>query len=547
MARTIICPYCFEKFEDDKVLFRSERIIEEEKVLPPGMRDYDDYIKRGHIPEKRNGSISDEEEMEIKQRHVRNWKYFTPRRDEVFEAWWKDHGWTDEQAIQQSMPEREDPIIDPNQPDDQAYLRSENGNFLYYTNDADPMVSHIVLDDGTVCMKRICPHCHNTLPENYGRFPVKFIAIIGIAGSGKTVYLSQLFNNMGSICAQAGLSSTMLNNAANNFVKNNPIAVGRELPESTVTNRFQLPLFYNISYNENRKIVTNTLVFYDIAGENFVQAVPVGMNKFAPYVMRSDAVITLIDPLQFVHVASMSPDAGIELADTTSALMTINNYIVQENSGQATEKPFAVCISKSDLQEFVSLIDQAYPALVGPLGVDTSGIMGENGMFERKFNASDYNTILTELSRLIATLSPQLNAYLNTFISNYALFAFTALGCSVENRCPVGPIYPKRIGEPLLWLLQAFGIIGTNDAIEYPGAHTVHCPHCGSGLTRALTLDERKTTKIEKKQIEEEGLLNRLFKQKTREIEVKVEHTMDENYICEKCSYRWVQDLESSN
>ncbi len=37
-----------------------------------------------------------------------------------------------------------------------------------------------------------CPKCDGKLPSNYGKYPVKFLSVIGASGSGKTVYLSNL-------------------------------------------------------------------------------------------------------------------------------------------------------------------------------------------------------------------------------------------------------------------------------------------------------------------------------------------------------------------
>ena len=62
--------------------------------------------------------------------------------------------------------------------------------------DADGMVDSVVEFYGMETTERICPHCHNPLPPNYGKYKVHFIATVGITSSGKTVYLSQLLRRM---------------------------------------------------------------------------------------------------------------------------------------------------------------------------------------------------------------------------------------------------------------------------------------------------------------------------------------------------------------
>ena len=43
--------------------------------------------------------------------------------------------------------------------------------FLYQVRD----------EEGRDTKVRICPHCHNPLPFEYGKYPVKYIAVVGIA------------------------------------------------------------------------------------------------------------------------------------------------------------------------------------------------------------------------------------------------------------------------------------------------------------------------------------------------------------------------------
>jgi predicted nucleic-acid-binding Zn-ribbon protein len=112
---------------------------------------------------------------------------------------------------------------------------------------------------------------------------------------------------------------------------------------------------------------------------------------------------------------------------------------------------------------------------------------------------------------------------LQTNYSSYAYFAFTALGCDVEEgtaengtnyQYPVGPVLPKRVEEPLLWLFYKFGYIGKNAAL--PGE--IYCPECTSDNNYELPEDER-TIRVKK------GLFGK------REVYV--------NRCCKNCGYKW--------
>ena len=83
--------------------------------------------------------------------------------------------------------------------------------------------------------------------------------------------------------------------------------------------------------------------------------------------------------------------------------------------------------------------------------------------------------------------------YNNYWVYNF--FAFTALGCAVEESevngsCPVGPVLPKRIEEPLFWLFNQYGYIGENESIFDPVGR-VKCPSCNSVNTVELPENER--------------------------------------------------------
>ena len=55
MSYEIICPYCFQEMRDDEVLFRSEKVSQEEDYpLPAG------YHNRADFQSRYNGSNKDE-------------------------------------------------------------------------------------------------------------------------------------------------------------------------------------------------------------------------------------------------------------------------------------------------------------------------------------------------------------------------------------------------------------------------------------------------------------------------------------------------------
>ena len=159
------------------------------------------------------------------------------------------------------------------------------------------------------------------------------------------------------------------------------------------------------------------------------------------------------------------------------------------------------------------------------------------------FNAAEYNPILQELYEFIQHKEMVLAQQMQTNYANYAYFAFTALGCDVgyfkkirddeyeklkrqrlgqpapqqyvqldddslpesvfertglgelsTYQCPIGPVLPKRVEEPLLWLFHKLGYIGVNTPIVDPARPKICCPECGSYETEALPPEEQTLT-----------------------------------------------------
>ena len=162
---------------------------------------------------------------------------------------------------------------------------------------------------------------------------------------------------------------------------------------------------------------------------------------------------------------------------------------------------------------------------------DVQGIQDERRYYRPLFNAGQYLPLEKELFSFFQDNEAPFATLMHNSYVRYDYFAFTALGCDVEDRTqengniyqsPKGPVIPKRIEEPLLWLLYQLGYIGTNAAL--PG--DVCCPNCGSINESYELMGDERFIKVKKKN----GLLGHLgFKSDT----IKV------NRCCKACEYKW--------
>lgn len=514
MSYEITCPYCFRKMTDDQVLFRSERVERgESDILPEDYEDLEDF--------KARYKGSDKEKILTE---LREWEFFLERDDPVYEGFWKDYtATTEDNPADRELGVRayRRPIIDPKNAKHQRYLKPQGED--YFIRDSQGMVIQIELADGDLCNRRVCPHCHNPFPDNYGKNKVKFAAIIGITGAGKTIYLSQLLSGMTNYAAKAGLSAMVSNTSARGFVEKNRVLPNFPLPGSTPTASFQQPLFYDLVRDtEGEGHVTETCVLYDVAGEVFTSQDLI--QRFAPFIEHADGIIMLIDPMQLKSFNRAAVDGDI-LDEPTMVLQTIQNIV---SHGVGTEKcktPFAVCISKTDLPVVQDVLgrDMGYFLRSEVHGVKSGRF------FAPVFNAVEYNSIARGLDDfLMKSEDFPLCQVMETNYDTYNFFAFSALNCPVEEResenggmsfvAPVGPVLPVRIEEPLLWLFYKFGYIQPNA----PVFRDTKCPICNSIYVHELPEDDRLD--------EVQGGLFGMFRK-----------TVSVDHVCEECGSRWLQ------
>lgn len=513
MSYHIVCPYCFGEMEDTEVLFRSEVVHQgEPDILPDDYDDLEDFQARYRGADK-EGILA----------CYRDWAFFAETDDPIYTAFWAAfNGTTEYRPADDVFGVRayRRKIIDPSQPSHQRYLKQqEDGGFLI--RDRDGMVTQIELVNGERCNRRVCKHCHNPLPDNYGKDPVKFAAVVGITGAGKTVYLSQLLKRMKQYTAKVGLTAIVSSTDCRNFLENNQVEAGKPLPGSTPPNRLQQPLFYELKLNgPHNSLLTETFVLYDVAGEVFTDSDLV--YKFAPFIEHANGVIVLIDPYQFEAVSGVSPGGNV-LDDPTKVLDMIHSHVTHNVSGKKCEIPFAICMSKIDEADVQKVFSDTLRTL---LLRDVVGVPRGDGSYLNKpeFNAKDYVPIAEELGRFMTSYADTLSLVqqMETNYASYAFFALTALGCDVreverENgekyQVPVGPVLPKRVEEPLLWLFYKLGYIGRNA----PLPREICCPQCGSIHTYELPEDERRIVE------------RRFF----RKIETYV------NRCCRDCGWKW--------
>lgn len=511
MSYTICCPYCFKTFCDDEVHFRMETEFDESELNDEGLSE----IELAKLP-----ASSRKNEL-MKQTEIR--KLFLRKDDERYNHFWERYGTTTEKSLgldeQWKGEVYQLPILNPNLIDDQKGLIKQNNEenvknpYLIYDNDG--MVSSIEDVFHHTTRKRVCPHCHNPLPLQYGKHPVSFISVIGVTGAGKTVYISQLLKHISEYAPFINQAALFNSDHETNFIEDNKVEMYEDLPNSTSEGTFSQPMFYTFLTKENETIISRTIVIYDIAGEDCQDATK--MARFADYINYSDGIILLIDPLQlgWINNSDQSDNFRYTIQAPQAVLTTIYNATTRAIT-ELSNKPIAVCISKSDA--FVDIIPEAIN--------DIEGVRDQiTGEYCSKFNASKYNLLEEQLKKAIPD---ELKITLSTQYKYYNYFAVSAIGGPVKEEpvfdksgnpvmldngrpkmrsYPVIPPSPIRIAEPLFWIFYRLGFISANEPILLPKAREapeyIEIPSKGvfrkfvKPKKRPLTEKEKKSYKYE--------------------------------------------------
>lgn len=411
------CPFCFKKFNPNMAFFKTETV-------------YTNQDLEAFTPD------------EAIQKEI-----YLRKPDEIYNKFWEQYPGSDhyseyeENAVMATIGDYDSGIIT-------GIPRPDETGFVSSMEDSEGKISKV----------RICPLCHNILPHEFGKYPVIYIAVVGITASGKTVYLSQLMKSIQIVLAKGNLVQLGMTEEAKNFVESHFISRGSSLPGATASDSLSVPIPITVQQKDTGNRFT--LMFYDIAGECCVN--PAKMDVFGPFIANANGIVMIIDPKQFPEIFG-DPYGYVDVTYSPSAVADAMYTAFGSGANGGSEIPLAVAISKSDLMRDS---DSA--------SVNTNSIIFRNTRYEDyggKYGMpyDDINTINTEIKMIIGreklSQGGLLIEKLKSTFTNNAFFAFSALNSApkrdhdrevdVMKEDPE----PLRIEDPLLWLLNNIGIV----------------------------------------------------------------------------------------
>lgn len=397
---SIVCPYCFEKFDPEEVVFRATHIRDDDEAF---MERIDDKLSK--------------------------WR----KRFNMGESY-------------------EHAVIDPNTIPDESRIYSEN------------VLVGIVDRHGETSRRRLCPHCHNELPVVAGKIPSNIISIVGASQVGKSVFIASLVHTLlNSTAANFDAACVPLTPDVSRRFKDrfsDPIFNRGQMVSATDPNEQMEPFIFQFKFKDEKKEPL-MLVFFDVAGEGMTRRDY--MELQAAHIKNSAGIMLLVDPLQIKTIRekirlNQGEEQGEfserydEPMDVVSSLY--ENFIAHEPNGK-TSIPTAVVLTKSDMLQYLKEDDSEY--------IRSNSNVFRNISHKQFLNTNEFENINGEIERFLEKVDRPFKGAVDVYFIKKAFFAISSLGSNPVNRQLSGVVTPIRVDEPFVWLLNQLGFVDRRD------------------------------------------------------------------------------------
>jgi hypothetical protein len=315
------------------------------------------------------------------------------------------------------------------------------------------------------CFTRICPSCHYDLPRDAGLIDARIIAVVGGRGTGKSNYIATLIQRMkNEIGDNLHAAVHAIDDRSGDRYERDfytPLYRRGQIipatPTASLDIRTRTPMVFRITFASGRKNKAINLTLFDTAGED-LQSLN-SMSAEARYIYHADAVIFLLDPLQFDSVRQRlqpiydkdpnlilpPPDPGAEPYAILRRLRGLYEQFGFKPNAKL-KKPIAFALSK---------IDALFPI------IDPGSGLRHTGEHFEKLNVADLESIHTQVNAYLHHWEgPQFDNFVSTHFQNYRYFGVSAFGKSPKPDNTIDGVAPIRVEDPLLWIAKEFGLIG---------------------------------------------------------------------------------------
>jgi hypothetical protein len=313
----------------------------------------------------------------------------------------------------------------------------------------------------------ICPRCHLPIPPAAARGELnpRSLAIFGARGAGKSNWFAVLIKLLKErYGGEVGFALQDMGTWG--YKQQCPInswrlyqeRYGRRLFEQRLAidqtasaggnPAIRVPLMYRLRFDDGKIL---DLSVFDAAGEELDD--PQKLERFYDYLSTACGIICILDPERLPGFRGALPLEEQQRIRVELGHDPIIGALLQYFDGKVNARtrrkikhvPMAVAYSKSD-------------HLVGR--VDPNMTLLRDSSHQNGFNDQDSRRVNQEMRALVQEWGGEMDLkLLDARFDRTRVFSFSALGKSPGQDLFVGTINPKRVGDPLLWVLAELGYI----------------------------------------------------------------------------------------
>ena len=284
------------------------------------------------------------------------------------------------------------------------------------------VLSSLTDDYKNVTTKRVCPYCHNDISKTAGFSPLNIICILGAQGAGKTTFITSLIHTLKSVTSHHfNIFCTPLNSEMGKKFKTQfeqPLIQNGRLSKDAMS--VHEPIVFTITFSDTLTEV-HIVYFEDNTHEEIYNAM----------IRNSKGLIFLVDSAKLNGVETSNMDIVEETEDQSDALVNIVDYIKNEDI------PLALVLSKTDK---LNNLKDDFPAFF------------KNHIHKKHFDEDAFEQIHYECDAFLLKYDANLRNAINTHFDNIGFFACSSINETAE-------FEPRRIDEPLLWIMYQLGVI----------------------------------------------------------------------------------------
>lgn len=431
MSREILCPYCFRKFPTRKAQYQCTN---NEKKYEKGNLETIENEAEDEL-DFSSTELSFDDEHPTSARQENGWTRACPKdQDEKYINHW------------------------------QSGVVEINHIFSHKWFWGGPPKSAKCDRCGMESSRFVCPYCHNWLPTEMIANGSQIISVIGAQSSGKTTYITALFDELRKYGYKMRLTISPKDESPRDDYRTT-VKIQRlraslfddlQQLDKTPAGEKPIPLIFELTQSKDINKPSKGdkhiyLVFYDTAGESFENQEEI--LRTATYLQESTAVILLLDPFSIKALRQDIIDAGYNEGDMKSnpaqVVSSLLSYAKSDPKRLAKlkKKPIAVTFSKIDA--VVNGLEAAGNSY-GIQGID----LKRNSSF-LKTGVLDMN-ITDQISEGLISVCRErwdlagLVSDIFTTFENTHFFGVSSLGGDLRD---LDKVRPYRVLDPLIWLL----------------------------------------------------------------------------------------------